>query len=628
VKFLLEIGVEEVPDWMLAAAVAHLREQIAALSLKVVLAEATPRRLAIIADRVPEREADRTEIIKGPPVAAPAAAVEGFARKHGVDASALSPDGAYYTLTKHIPGRATKDILAEKLPGLILGIPWPKTMLWPGKGGARFIRPIRWIVCLLGKDIVPFSVNGVPSGDATRGHRQLGRKKPIRVSISSYEKTLERNGVILSAARRREKIVTEVGQDTPLVDLHVYLNEWPAALRGSFDPAYLSLPEEVLETVMRHHQKYFAVRTEDGRLAPEFVAVMNRPDDPEGLIRAGNERVLRARFNDARFFYEVDMKRPLADRVPDLAKVTFHRELGSYADKVARMKQYSADPDFHLAVELCKVDLTSEMVKEFTELQGVIGGRYAEAQGLPAAIATAIYEHYRPQSMEDAIPSTPLGQWLSFADKMDTLTEMFRIGQIPSGSKDPLALRRAAQGVVRILVEGSIGPKLEMSDTLREFFLDRVRYYFRDVKGFAYDEVNAVLAVRWDDLKDAQARLQALAAVRKTENFEPLAAAFKRIKNILRQAGFTPSAPLDESLLEPGAEAELHAAARAIDLSGDYSSDLAAIASLRPRVDAFFDKVLVNAVDPAVRANRLTLLFGLLREFSQVADFSEIVAAG
>ncbi len=634
-KFLLEVGVEEIPDWMLAPGLDHLRAQLAAIlepvGGQITLAEATPRRLALIADQIAEREPDRTEVVKGPPVAAPSAAVEGFARKQGVDPAALVKGDTYYSLTKTIAGQPTAEILAANLPGIILGIPWPKTMLWPGKGGARFIRPIRWLVCLLEDSIVPFTINGVATGRDTRGHRQLGAPGPIPVTIGSYESTLAANGVVLRASERREKILAAVGPDAAqaeaLVDAHVYLNECPSGLRGSFSPDYLELPDEVLETVMRYHQKFFAVRGEDGRLKPEFIAILNRPDDPAGLIRAGCERVLRARFNDARFFYDVDMKRPLEDRLDDLSKVTFHRDLGSYFDKVERMKRYSSDKDFQYAVLLAKCDLTTEMVKEFTELQGIIGGRYAAAQGVSEAIAQAIYDQYRPASMEDRIPATPLGQWVAFADKWDTLTEMFRIGQIPTGSKDPLGLRRAAQGVVRILVEGEIAPSLTMSPELSEFFLDRVRYYFRDIRGFAYDEVNAVLAAGWADLKDVAARLEAVQAVRKSENFEPLAAAFKRIKNILKQADFMPSGGVQLELLEAGPERTLHDAKAAIRLTGDYRADLEAIAALRPAVDAFFNQVMVNVPDAAVRANRLTLLFSLLREFSQVADFSEIVVA-
>jgi glycyl-tRNA synthetase beta chain len=613
-KLLLEIGVEEIPDWMIPPAVDHLRAQFE----NVVLCEGTPRRLAVIAQGYREREADRIEIVKGPPITAPAAAVEGFARKQGVAPQDLVEQSGYYQIAKKIEGRATADVLAEKLPALVLGIPWPKTMLWPSKGGARFIRPIRWIVCLLGKNVVPFEINGVKSSNTTMGHRLMGRPKPVKVTIASYEKALAKNGVILRAAHRRAKLVAEVGQDTPLIDLHVYLNEYPTALRGSYDPAYLTLPREVRETVMRAHQKYFALPNDE----PGFIAVMNRADDPGGLIRRGHERVLRARFNDARFFYDVDRKKPLRERLEDLKAVTFHRDIGSYYDKTMRIVALCGDETSKRATLLAKCDLTTEMVKEFTELQGIIGGRYAEAQGESAEVAAAIYDQY----VYDRPPSTRAGQVLALADRMDTLREMFRIGQIPSGSKDPFALRRAASGVVRILAEGDTpGLPFEPSPELREFLLDRVRTYFRDARGFAYDEVNAVLAAGWDDLKDAGRRLEAVRAVRATENFEPLAASFKRIKNILAKAEFAESGAVDESLLEPGAEAGLYAASRNVKLTGDYGADLTAIASLRPAVDAFFDSVMVNVEDQAVRRNRLTLLSSLLVEFSRIADFSEIV---
>jgi glycyl-tRNA synthetase beta chain len=641
-QLLLEVGVEEVPDWMLVPAMDHLRVQVVELLKplggEVTLAEATTRRLAIIASGLGEREQDQTQIVKGPPLTAPAPAVEGFARKQGVTAADLSQEGGYYQFTKVTSGRAATEILAEKLPAIIMGIPWPKTMLWPGKGGARFIRPIRWIVCLLGDAVVPFAINGVATGSETYGHRQLGARtadrKPqaVPVTIESYEAVLDANGVILRAAKRRAKLVEEVGQDNSLVDLHVYLNEWPAAFRGTFDPAYLDLPEEVLVTVMRYHQKYFAVHGEDGKLKPEFIAVMNRKDDPDGLIRHGNERVLRARFNDARFFYEVDQKRILADRVEDLKAVTFHKEIGNYYEKTLRIVELCDDAASKRAALLAKADLTTEMVKEFTELQGMVGGRYAAVQGESPEVAQAIYEQYRPLSMDDAIPASRAGQMVALADKIDTLREMFRIGQIPSGSKDPFALRRAAQGVIRILAEGELSfglVQLADDEKLREFLLDRVRYYFRDVKGFAYDAVNAVLAAGADDLKDVALRLAAIQAVRQTADFEPVAAAFKRIKNILSKAEFAPSQAIDPALLEAGPEADLHAAFVVVKagLSGDYGAQLTAIASLRPVVDAFFNGVMVNVDNAAVRQNRLTLLHSILSELSSVADFSEIVTA-
>ncbi len=372
---------------------------------------------------------------------------------------------------------------------------------------------------------------------------------------------------------------------------------------------------------------------------------MNTTADPEGLVRQGNERVLRARFNDARFFWNVDLQKKLADRVADLAHVTFQAKLGSYLDKtkrvqklarkVAKLAKTDAAPVERAAL-LAKCDLTTEMVKELTELQGVMGGLYAREQGEPEEVWRAIYEQYKPESMEDAIPASLPGRLLSLADKLDTLQGCFKIGLIPTGSKDPFALRRAAQGVVKILVEGKLGLSLaKLTDgnaALTEFLLDRIRYYFKDIRGFAYDEVNAVLAAGFDDLTDVESRLVAIQAVRPTENFEPLAASFKRIKNILRQAEFAGGGEINAQILEAGPEAELFQAfdklrnrVNRFRKKKEYRAALEAIASLRPQVDRFFDKVLVNAPDPEVRRNRLTLLHKLLSESSAIADFSEIV---
>jgi glycyl-tRNA synthetase beta chain len=367
--------------------------------------------------------------------------------------------------------------------------------------------------------------------------------------------------------------------------------------------------------------------------------VTNTDGDPDGLIRQGNERVLRARFNDARFFWNTDQKKTLAERVPDLGNVTFQAKLGTYLEKtervVALVKELSGDASAERAALLSKADLTTELVKEFTELQGIVGGLYARAQGEPEEVATAIYDHYRPVSMEDQIPSTPAGQLVSVADKLDTLRGCFRVGLIPSGSKDPFALRRAAQGIVRILIEGRlplpIRTFLGNDGALEEFFLDRIRYYFREIRGFQYDEVNAVLASGWDDLVDAEERLIALREVRPTENFEPVAAGFKRIKNILKQAQSDLVAGLiDPALLEAGPETALYQAtigAKSRFGALTYSEKLRAIAEIRPEIDLFFDKVLVNAQDAAVRHNRLTLLHTMLAEFSTIADFSEIVTS-
>lgn len=675
---LVEIGTEEIPDWMIPPALRHFEELFAALLAEQKLADAavrlhtdaTPRRLVLEAEGLPERQPDSEEWVQGPPYAAafrdgqPTAAAEGFARKLGVAVSELevreTPRGAYLGYGKKIPGKPTREILAAALPELILKIHFPKTMYWTGKGGPRFIRPIRWLTVLLGDEVVEFELAGVRSGKVTRGHRLLGRAA-IEVNPANYRDVLRENYVLVAAEERRRKIESDIARllegsglrlrpDANLLQTLVYLTEYPTAILGGFDAEYLNLPEEVLVTVMRRHQRYFSLEDAEGRLAPYFIAVTNTDGDPDGLIRQGHQRVLRARFNDARFFWEVDQHKKLEERIPALAHVVYQAKLGTYLDKARRMarlavrlaRMLGADPaPVERAAMLAKCDLTTEMVKEFTELQGVMGGLYARLQGEAEPVWRAIYEHYRPESMEDAIPETLPGRLVSLADKLDTLAGCFRVGLIPTGSRDPFALRRAAQGVVRILVEGRLPLPLKSligKDSAQvEFFEDRLRYYFREVRGFRYDEVNAALAAGWDDLTDLESRLAALQAVRPTENFEPLAASFKRIRNILRQAGVEPARAQRRSqvrteLLEAGPEQELYrefrrvrSRVRRLRRAKQYPEALEAIASLRPAVDRFFDHVLVNAPDEQVRRNRLTLLSELLGEFSSIADFSEIV---
>lgn len=636
--FLLEIGTEEIPHWMIPGALEQLAHKI--FMGQVPKLDATPRRLVMRATGLPERTPDREQLIKGPPLAASEQAAIGFAKKHGVAVSSLRRSEGYYELVKTIPGRASIEALAEELPHVILGIQWPKTMYWTDRSGPRFIRPIRWIVALLGDEVIPFEIGGVKSGNITRGHRILGSQS-IPITIANYESELRRNGVILAAHERRHKIEKEAADlgaklDGDLVETLTYMTEFPTAIRGDFDPAYLALPAEVLTTVMRHHQKYFSVEDPEG-LAPSFVAIMNTSGDPEGFVKRGNERVLRARFNDARFFWDVDQSKKLADRVDDLAHVTFQAKLGSYKEKtervVALVKELGGNEHAQRAALLCKCDLTTEMVKEFTDLQGVVGGLYAKAQGEPEPVWRAIYEHYQPLSMYDSIPSAPEGQIVALADKLDTLRSCFSIGLVPSGSKDPFALRRAAQGVVKILVEAKLEYKLGWlaQDGLYDFLIERVQHYFREVRGFKYDEVDAVLASGCGTLADVELRLKALADVRPSENFEPLAASFKRIGNILKQAHFQPTRPLDPALLEPGPERQLYIEYSQVPSpteGASYLETLTGTASLRPTVDVFFDKVLVNAEDETIRANRFTLLHDLLSKVSTVADFSKIVTSG
>lgn len=629
--FLLEIGTEEIPHWMIPGALA----QLAKLDLlgATPRVDATPRRLVVRAEGLPERTPDAEQVVKGPPITAGDKAAEGFAKKQGADASALRKAGNYYELAKSVPGRAVREILAESLSPAILGMQWPKSMYWTDRNGPRFIRPIRWLVALLGDQVIPFEIGGVKSGNITRGHRQLGLGA-IPVTIATYESELRKNGVILGAHDRRHKIETEASAlgaklDRDLVETLTYITEFPTAIKGDFDPAYLELPPEVLKMVMRFHQKYFSVETAPGVLAPHFVAVMNTSGDSKGLVKHGNERVLKARFNDARFFWNVDQQKKLADRVEDLAKVTFQAKLGSYKEKtdrvVALVKELGGDANAQRAALLAKCDLTTEMVKEFTDLQGLIGGLYAGVQGETEQVSWAIYQHYKPIGMEDSIPESKEGQILALADKLDTLRSCFSIGMIPTGSKDPFALRRAGQGVVKILVEGALEYRLDSlaQGELHAFLLERIQHYFREVRGFKYDEVNAVLKVGVSTLKDVEDRLNHVARVRPTPNFEPLAASFKRINNILKQANFTHGV-VQAGMLEEGPEKDLYGAYEGLAAFGPLED----VAELRPYIDRFFDTVMVNAPDPKIRENRLSMLSDMLQKFSSIADFSEIVTSG
>jgi glycyl-tRNA synthetase beta chain len=546
-------------------------------------------------------------------------------------------------------------------------------MYWRAGKPERFVRPIRWLLALLGTEVVPLQFGGYTAGRETYGHRVLFGAEPISLGEpTDYAGELERAFVMPDVERRRHTIrkaldrVCRTLEGTRWREDHVlvyHMTEWPSVIAGAFEPEYLALPEEVLVTVMRDHQNYFAVETKDGRLAPHFLAVLNTVADDAGkaVIRHGNARVLRARFNDARFFWEFDQRVPLVERVKLLENVTFQKDLGSYAKKSERIGAVAealasgvAEIDLEVlktASALAKTDLTTELVKEFTELQGAIGGLYARTQGVDEAAARAIYDHYKPTSMEDDIPRTIEGQLLAIADKADTIAGMFGLGLEPTGSKDPFALRRAANGVVKILAESELALGLgevaraaagsadeALIAKIEVFFAERLEFYLREAKGQAYDVVSSVLAVGADDVRDAVARAEAVTAVRGSDDFAAVSAAFKRMKNILAQAhekAIAASAVVDVAMLKDGAELAL--AEKAADLKlrvaelrsvHDYRGALEVIATLRPQVDAFFNAVMVMDPDEAVRANRLALLVRVLGDFGGIADFSEIVVAG
>jgi glycyl-tRNA synthetase beta chain len=687
--FLLEIGLDEVPARMIAGAQAELGQRVCDLLTRErllgpkakVTTYSTPRRLAVLVEDVLASQADSEEQLTGPSwkVAfkdgAPTRAAEAFAKKAGVAVEALekitNAKGEYVGATVKRQGVAAPQVLSAELPKEVLSLYWAKNMYWRAGKPERFVRPVRWVVALLDAAVVPVEIAGIQAGNTSRGHRILHGADPVLLDLpKSYVEALRKAYVMVDVAERRQTIRkaldaatrTVAGarwrEDEPLIETVVHLTEWPSVVLGTFESEYLELPEEVLVTVMRDHQKYFAVEGADGKLASYFLAVLNTQVDAEGeeIIRHGNARVLRARFKDARFFWDFDQKTPLVDRVGSLKNVTFQKELGSYHDKTVqniwvahRLQKTLELRDFSgvdysalgQALELAKTDLTTELVKEFTELQGIIGGLYAKAQGLGDTVAKAIYAQYTPASTEDAIPTTTEGQLLGLADRIQTITAMFGIGSAPTGSKDPFALRRAANAIVKILAESGLpltladvvaasGAEEANKKLVAAFLKERLSFYLKDVRGFAYDVVSAVLAADADDVRDAIARAEALTAARESADFAAISAA---IKNILRQAeekGFALGSPKDVTLAPEAqqlADAATALAPQVAKLRQEraYGEALALIATLRPTVDAFFDKVMVLDPDAAIRGAHLGLIDQILRGFSGIADFSEIV---
>jgi glycyl-tRNA synthetase beta chain len=705
-ELLFEIGCEEIPAGMLAKACGELQAILAKRLMEhglvpevstgtLVEVFGAPRRMVAVAKQVRLRQEDVTKEIVGPPksvafdnVGEPTRAATAFAEKQGVPLSQLifvnTPRGECLAIKQVVIGQPAAQILEKILPEAIRGISWPRSMYWTGKDAPRFIRPIRWIVAVLDGKAVPFTFADVSTGDRTQGHRFLGKKNIQVTSAKDYENKLRASFVIARPEARREKIEAELRaitsrnglrthEDAKLLELVTYLNEYPTVILGGFDKSYLALPEEILVTVMRGHQKYFAVEDRKGNLSANFLAVINLPSDPKGFVRAGHERVLRARFADARFFWEADQKIPLGDYLPKLKAVTYERRLGSYGAKVERMRKLARWLSEHWvnsgvaradvagadrAAELAKCDLITGMVGEFPELQGVMGGLYARAQGEPEEIAEAVYDQYKPLGMDDPLPRSLTGCAVALADKLDSVVACFAVGAIPTGSSDPFALRRAALGIVKIILEQKLPlslsaaisaaakflresePSIEASEPAQkqvlEFFLERARYMLKERRGFAYDEINAAFAAGSDDLVDAVERLAALQVIRSTKNFAPLAASFKRIRNILQKsagAGDGGKTTVSAELLREPAEMQLQMVAQRIGDEASryrrekkYRAALEKISELRPAVDFFFDKVLVMAEDESVRRNRIALLGGLLKEFSTIADFSELAA--
>lgn len=700
----IELGCEEIPARWVAGLARQMAERVGAGLRAARLLEAedtpedapengaenpggaapevqwTPRRLVARFGRVRDRQPGRSEEIIGPPAAiafaadgSPSRQGSGFAAKNGLPAAALyrtrTAKGEYAALRREDAGQPAAAVLAAELGGWIAAMDLPKAMRWNG-GGLSFVRPIRWCTVLLDGAEIPAPIGPLAAGRRSRAHPTLGVGALDLAAAASAGQELERGFVLLDPVARRRRIVAglqtalagsglRARQDDGLLDTLVNLTEWPTLVAGDFDPGFLALPAEVLVTVMRDHQKYFAVEEDNGQppgaaaLAPRFLAVMDLDQDREGFVRHGHERVLRARFKDAEFFWRADRKRPLGSRSEDLKAVTFHARLGSYNEKALRVAHLArslapatgADPSQAAeAAGLAKCDLTTELVKEFTELQGIMGGLYAQAEGLPAEVWQAIYDQY------GEAPRTTAGAALGLADRLDTLAGLFAAGEIPTGSRDPFALRRAANAVIRICADRGLHLRLGAAvdaalegyrgagqsppaarDQLLAFFRERQEYFLREA-GYG-DWAAAVIAAVPDDIARQIEHAQALTRLRaqNQEAFRRVAGALKRLRNIVRKENWE-SEQVDAALLTLPEERRLHAAVAAIahDRGPAFPPlrELVAIADLWRVLDEFFQAVRVNDPDPALRANRLSLLQWAGRELSQVADFAQIVIPG
>jgi glycyl-tRNA synthetase beta chain len=689
-QMVLELFSEEIPARMQPRARDDLKRlateaiEAAGLSFDKAAAYATPRRIALMIDGLPDAQPDISEEKRGPRTDAPDKAVEGFLRANGVTLEQcerrVAGKGEFWFAVIERKGRPTAEVLTDILPEAIRKLPWQKSMRW-GEGTLRWVRPLQRILCVLDAKTVPLDLgDGVPCGNVTSGHRFLG-PDPFEVGFfDDYEKTLQLKKVVLHAAHRRDLIEQnakalvqdknlQVKRDAALLAEVAGLVEWPVVLLGQIDGDFMVLPDEVLTTSMRSHQKYFSVVFSDGKLAPFFIVVANmEAADGGAAIVAGNERVLRARLSDAKFFWDQDRKDTLESRVPALAQMVFHQKLGTLEDKVTRITALAAElvqwvpgadrDQVRSAATLCKADLTTGMVGEFAELQGIMGRYYALAEGEAPEVADAIAEHYSPAGPDDDCPTKPVSIAVALADKLDTLAGFFGIDEKPTGSRDPFALRRAALGVIRMVLENNLRlplielfaladrhhrdreasvlrPSNDISSDLLEFFADRLKVHLRG-KGVRHDLVTAVFALGGeDDLVRLVARAEALQGFLKTEDGENLLAAYRRATNIVtieeKKDNRSYADTVKSDLLDQTEEKALHevvsagasAATASIDKE-DFTGAMEAMAALRSPVDAFFDTVTVNCDDQAQRENRLNLLSRFRATLAQIADFGQI----
>jgi len=682
-ELFLEIGTEEIPAGFIPRAMAEMEAMItkeltnARLSFTSVKTVATPRRLALVVKDIPAVQPDAEITASGPSVKAaydadgkPTKAAEGFARGQGVDVSALytitTDKGEYLAVTKRESGRPTHELLSEILPVLIANIPFKKSMRW-GDLDVRFARPVHWIVALFDGIVVPFSFGNIDSGTISRGHRFMANTTfPVR-GFNHYLEECERHFVIVDPERRKETIRRESHRvalaagghllpDEELLEQVTYLVEYPSAVHGTFSPEFLVVPKEVLITSMRSHQRYFSIVDGEGKLMPGFITINNTLAPDPSVVVKGNERVLRARLSDARFFFEEDKKTKLDERVEGLKKVVYQQKLGTSYEKMERFRALaeglaeSLNPAVKTqtarAAWLCKADLISGMVGEFPEVQGVMGREYALLEGEDAAVASAIAEHYLPIQAGGDLPASDVGAFVSIADKLDTICGCFSVGLIPTGAADPYALRRATIGIISIildkgyrlsltsLIQQSLElleskltrPKTQVATEVLEFF--RARFVNLLGNDYPGDAVEAAVSAGFEDLVEVSSRIAALSSFKTHPDFEPLTVAFKRIGNIIKEGL---DAPIDPALFQDDAENGLYQSVHSVKLKveqqiaqGAWLEALTSVASLRGPVDTFFDKVMVMAEDQRVRNNRLALLTSIARMFGRIADFSRI----
>jgi glycyl-tRNA synthetase beta chain len=667
-EYFLELLTEEIPAWMHDAAQSDLKERFTSFTAaENISVTTTPRRIVILLKNLAVKEEDREQEVKGPPKKSPPQAVEGFLKKNNATAADIIEGGDdYIRIRKRVEGRATADLLAERVPRLIEGVRWPKMMRW-GTGEFSYIRPIHSIVSAFDGKHLPIEIFTVKSGTTTTGHRTRARGRIEVTTYNDYVTRLELAHVVVDPLRRRHvmaeraRILANEVRGVPSTDASIwsqwqYLTEYPGVVRAEFRPEYLALPEEVLVTVMRVHQKQLPIRDAQGRLTSAFLAVLDNDGDPDGNAAYGNAFVTNARFADAKFFYETDRKKTLEERLPSLAHLQFHEKLGNYLEKTERIGRIAREIARHTgaafddrAARLSKTDLVTEMVKEFTDLQGKIGGIYAREEGLPENVWQAVYDQYQPVNLDDELPRTIDGAIVSLADKIDTLTGFFRIGFKPTGSKDPFALRRAAQGIVQILlnrdkrqvgigidrlIDAAIeahGAGAEVREELLSFFAERVRTILElSAYGFAYDEIAAAMESGWAaSLTDLVDRIAALKAVRNESNFLSILDSAKRIANIT--AGHD-SARVDAAALQHPAEKRLDELATAVGDQIDdmlahrqYRQALESFAAMAPELEAFFKDVMVMVDDERVRRNRMSLLRKVGGAVLRIADVTKMV---